>query len=59
MNKENLIEILTHWNFWRRDLDIGVYRGVYLDKVLRFIKTNKVISIVGVRRSGKSTLRNF
>ena len=44
------------WNFWKKDIDTGILRESYLDKLLKFIKTNKVISIVGVRRSGKSTI---
>ncbi len=56
MNKERIIEILNAWNFWNKDLEVGIVRKRYLDKLLEFIKTDKIISIVGVRRSGKSTL---
>ena len=56
MNKEKIIEILTDWNFWQRDIDIGIIREKYLDEILKFIKSGKIISIVGIRRSGKSTL---
>ena len=56
MDKEKIIEILSDWNFWKKDLDIGIYRENYLKKFLEFIESDKVISIVGVRRSGKSTL---
>lgn len=56
MDKERIIEILEEWNFWRRDIDSGIHRKVYVNKLLEFIESDKVISIVGVRRSGKSTL---
>ncbi len=56
MNKERIIEILNTWNFWKNDLNTGYPRENHLKKILKFINTDKVISIVGVRRSGKSTL---
>jgi len=56
MDKERIIEILNTWNFWNKDLEVGILRKGYLDKLLEFIKTDKIISIIGVRRSGKSTL---
>ena len=56
MNKERIAEILNAWNFWNKDLDTGFPRQEYSQKLLKFINTDKVISIVGVRRSGKSTL---
>jgi len=56
MNKERVVEILGAWNFWNKEIDIGILRKKYLDKLLEFVQTDKVISIVGVRRSGKSTL---
>lgn len=56
MEKEKVVEILNDWNFWRKDLDAGILRETYLNRLLEFIKSEKIISIVGVRRSGKSTL---
>ncbi len=56
LKKETIIEVLSDWNFWRKEIDIGVQRDNYLKKILRFIKSNKIISIIGIRRSGKSTL---
>ena len=56
MEKDRIIEILSKWNFWNRDLDSGVLREEYLKTILNFIKTDKIISLVGVRRCGKSTL---
>ena len=56
MNKEQIIELLGEWNFWDREMKTGIPREDYLSGFLRFLKTGKIISVVGVRRSGKSTL---
>lgn len=56
MEKTRIVEVLSKWNFWNRDLDTGILRKSYVDKLLKFVKTDKIISIVGVRRSGKTTL---
>jgi len=56
MEKSRIIEVLAGWNFWNRDLEVGIPRKSYLDELLRFFKADKIVSIVGVRRSGKSTL---
>jgi predicted AAA+ superfamily ATPase len=56
MEKSRIIEVLAGWNFWNRDLEVGIPRKSYLDELLRFVKADKIVSIVGVRRSGKSTL---
>lgn len=54
MRREELLEILYDWNFWKQKLDCGRERGDYLEKCLRFLKTNVVVAVIGVRRSGKS-----
>jgi len=56
MDKEKIVEVLNDWNFWKKDIDAGIPREDYVHKLLDFITTGKIISIVGVRRSGKSTL---
>ncbi|MCD6422638.1 MAG: ATP-binding protein [Elusimicrobia bacterium] len=56
MNKDKIIELLAEWNFWDRKIDTGIPRKSYLSGFVRFVKTGKVVSVVGVRRSGKSTL---
>lgn len=58
MKKETIIEVLSDWNFWHKDIDTGIPRTHYLERILKFIRSNKIISIIGVRRSGKSTLIN-
>jgi len=56
MEKTRIVEVLSGWNFWSRDLDVGIPRKSYVDELLKFVKTDKIVSIVGVRRSGKTTL---
>lgn len=56
MNNEEIIEILDRWNFWNRDIDSGIERRTYLDKLERLSGTGQVVAITGARRCGKSTL---
>lgn len=56
MNNEEIIEILSSWNFWEREQDIGVYRKKYLEKLEKLMHVGQVVALTGVRRSGKSTL---
>jgi predicted AAA+ superfamily ATPase len=56
MKKEDLISILADWNFWGKGLEIGIERKMYVDKIREILDSpiNKIISLYGVRRSGKS-----
>lgn len=55
MDKAELLEILNDWNFWKKELDVGIEREAYLERCLRILeKINVVAAIVGVRRAGKS-----
>lgn len=54
MEKRELLEILEEWNFWKKELDTGRKRRAYIEKCLSFFKTNVIVAIIGVRRSGKS-----
>jgi len=56
MNKEEIIETLLLWNFWEKDIETGVSRYEYLNRINRYLKTDEIIAITGVRRSGKSTI---
>ncbi len=55
MDKDKIIEVLGLWNFWNREIDAGIHR-VYTDKIFKSIKYEKVITLTGIRRSGKSTI---
>ncbi|MEM5832544.1 MAG: ATP-binding protein [Candidatus Aenigmatarchaeota archaeon] len=52
--KEKILEILEDWNFWKKEIDIGIKRLEYLEKIKSFLKTNMIIAIIGPRRAGKS-----
>ena len=54
MNKNEVIKILYDWNFWDKDLDTGIERNIYVDKLVKYLDTNLVCVITGARRSGKS-----
>src|SRR3989344_2086447 len=56
MDNEEIMEILSNWNFWKKDIDVGIWREKYLSKMESYIVTKQVIAITGIRRSGKSTL---
>ena len=57
MQKNQIIEILSDWNFWAKEINTGITREEYLNTLLGLItKTNQIICIAGIRRSGKSTL---
>lgn len=56
MDKEELVEILSSWNFWKKDQEVGVYREKYLQRMEKLVQTDQIVAMIGVRRSGKSTL---
>jgi len=56
LSKDKILEILNDWNFWRREIDTGIERTGYLKKMERYYKMDLVVSLIGIRRSGKSTL---
>ena len=53
MDKGNIIETLDKGNFWSREIDTGIRRN-YTASIFSALKYNKIVTIVGVRRSGKS-----
>lgn len=60
MNKNEILEVLEDWNFWRKDQDTGFIRVQYLDQLQSLKNTNQIIVITGARRSGKSyIMRGF
>jgi len=54
MNKNELIDILEDWNFWTKDLKIGLNRGSYLAVLEERLSSEQIKVIIGARRSGKS-----
>lgn len=56
MDKNQFLRILSDWNFWETDLDVGTERSGYLARFESLLKTNQVTVVTGARRSGKSYL---
>ncbi len=56
MNSEQIIQTLLMWNFWEKDIDIGILRAGYLDRLKKYLATDEIVCLIGVRRSGKSTI---
>jgi predicted AAA+ superfamily ATPase len=54
MQKEKILEILNDWNLWKKKLNTGIERAEYINKALSYLKSNMIIALTGVRRSGKS-----
>lgn len=56
MDKNELFKVLNDWNFWNKELETGVNRPLYLDRLKRYSSTNQILVITGARRSGKSII---
>ena len=56
MNKNEILEVLEDWNFWRKDQDTGFIRLQYLEQLQSLKDSTQIIVITGARRSGKSYL---
>ncbi len=56
MDNKQIIEILDSWNFWNKDIDTGICRNYYVDKIIEYLNDPEISIIVetGIRRSGKS-----
>ena len=58
LTSEQIIEILIESNFWRQDQNVGIKRGDYLRRLSSLAQEGMAVTIVGPRRSGKSTIMN-
>ncbi|MEM4258319.1 MAG: ATP-binding protein [Candidatus Thermoplasmatota archaeon] len=57
MRKETILEILSDWNLWAKQIDTGIQREQYRNELQSLLEnTDQIICITGVRRCGKSTL---
>ena len=56
MEREKIIEILNEWNYWNKSLPNTISRKNYENKIEKKYKTEEIIFLKGVRRSGKSTI---
>ncbi|BCU69829.1 ATP-binding protein [Stygiolobus caldivivus] len=57
MDREKLVQTLADWNFWYRQQFTGVPRE-YTEEVVKVLEGGLVCDIIGVKRSGKSTIIN-
>ncbi|MEM5794325.1 MAG: ATP-binding protein [Candidatus Aenigmatarchaeota archaeon] len=56
MKKEEIETILLDWNFWVKEQDVGIRRVEYLKRLEKLVSTGFIVDVIGVRRSGKSTI---
>ena len=56
LDKEYIIDILNEWNFWNSEPPASVFRPDYELQLQDKSKTNEILFLTGVRRSGKSTI---
>ena len=56
LTPEQIIEILIESNFWRQDQNVGIERTNYLNRLSDLALEGMAVTIVGPRRSGKSTI---
>ena len=55
---EQIIEILIESNFWKQNQKTGIIRNYYLKRLSSLAQIDMAVTIVGPRRSGKSTIMN-
>ncbi len=56
MDKNELLAILSDWNFWEKPLATGILRESYVGKIRQALETGQIVVVSGVRRSGKSII---
>jgi len=56
MKESEIMEILIDWNFWRKEQNVRRERSEYVEKAIKFLESNMLISLIGIRRAGKSTI---
>ncbi len=58
LSQDKIIEILLDVNFWNGDRFCGVERPSYLENIFRLAQDGLAVTLIGPRRSGKSTIMN-
>ena len=52
-----IIDVLKNWNLWGGvNLAKGTVPRAYLNELTRFVPDRQILSLIGIRRAGKSTL---
>jgi len=56
MQEDDMLKILDSWNFWKHDIDAGIPRNSYVDRITSFLMDSEMSIVIetGIRRSGKS-----
>ena len=57
MNRELVEKALIDWNFWYKEQPIGIFRD-YSNQILRLLDSGLAVTVIGVKRAGKSTIMN-
>jgi len=56
ISKDEIFRILVDWNIWEKEQETGILREDYISRMRQFLESGQIVSIVGVRRAGKSTI---
>ena len=56
LSKEKIMETISDWNYWGKDLRPSIERRSYEAEISRKASSGEILVIKGVRRAGKSTL---
>jgi len=60
MKSQEIISLLEDWNLWHRELDSGIDRDFYIEKLKSLTEDSHIIVITGPRRAGKTfIMRQF
>ena len=56
MHKDDITKILKTWNLWDHEIDYGIMRNLYVNRITSLINESTINIIIetGIRRSGKS-----
>ena len=55
MEKLEILNVLNDWNFWRKEIDVGIRREIIVKRIKEMSKAKEIVVITGIRRCGKST----
>ena len=51
MQRDQIIEALSIWNFWETEIDTGILREEYLDLFSRYLSTDEIVTVTtGLKR---------
>lgn len=56
MEETILRQVLLKWNMWKKDINVGIRREQYIQKIYPYMERKEIIVLKGIRRSGKSTI---